>query len=272
MNKLQQQEHVKPINATQSHSKSFVEYKQKTSKLQMYMQLVDASLTQSTFKMKNAYKCKSAPTINEALNLPKDKYSGLTKSIDKFSWVVTETKAQQMEMIICRLYSLFTDFLKSIVKELYAQHPKETIGALCNKHEGRDVSYYKIIELGDYEKLSTFMIENVFRDLSKDKQGTKELLDKILKCAKISIPNKERDGALQYLEVRHLIIHNSSIVDNIYANAYGKKFAKQLKTGDAVPNNYTFTKAAIAKTYRLCDIIDRELIQAKLINPIQSTK
>lgn len=249
------------------HSKSFIDYKQKTSSLQVYMQIVDAALTQATFKMKNAYKDKSAKTITEALGLPSDKYSRLSKSIGNFSRVVTETKAQQMEMIICRLYSLFTEYLKSIVKELYAQHPIETVGALCNQKEGKNITYFKILELGNYESLSTYMIETVFRDLSKDKQGTKELLDKIFKCAKISISNKEQEDALRFLEVRHLIIHNGSIIDDIYANKYGSLFRKQLKPGDNVPNNYDFIKTAIYKTYHLCDIIDRELIKHGLVNP-----
>ena len=78
------------------------------------------------------------------------------------------------------------------------------------------------------------MADRVFRDLSDNSRGTKSLVRKIIAKTGTQLENKLLDEAKFYMEIRHLIVHNSGKIDSKFERKYAMKF-KYCKAEDSLP-------------------------------------
>jgi hypothetical protein len=121
------------------------------------------------------------------------------------------------------------------------------------------MTFAEIVRLGNYENIQEQLVLRIFRSIEELK-STSKLLDKILKDTKVNVPKNVIDDALTYLEMRHLFIHNHGLVDEKYAQTYGKRFTQNLKAKKELPTKLTtFTKALTAITTLIVEI-DKQLI------------
>jgi len=183
--------------------------------------------------------------------------------------LVKHSQKKNIEYSILRLFNLFTAYLQSITKEMFAKNPMLVVGkAVINKNgddkENLTMSYAEIVRLENYENVQEQIVLNVFRSIEEIK-STSKLLEKLLKDTKVNIPQDIIDEALTYLEMRHLFIHNQGLVDSKYAKKYGKRFTPNLKDKNELPTKFdTFSKALTATT-KLITEIDVQLLKNGMV-------
>ena len=68
-----------------------------------------------------------------------------------------------------------------------------------------------------------------------------------------------------YLEIRHIIVHNASIIDKKFEENYSHKL-KYIKAGNKLPISFGMAKDGIKAVTQLCINIDKELIAGGYIN------
>ena len=235
--------------------------------LQTHIQLLDASLIFASKEIgkypdKNEY-------IHKILNLNQDDYAKLNHPARQHKSIISHSKKKNIEFAIIRLFNLFTTYLQGITSEMYHKAPMMVVGkAVVNKNgddkENLFFTYADIVRLQNYKNVEDAMIKNIFRSI-EDLRSTPKLLEKILKDTKVNIPNAIQDNALMYLEMRHLFIHNNGIVDNKFANKFGKKFTPELKDKSKLPTTFeTFTEALTAINDLVC-LIDKEMLKHNVV-------
>lgn len=246
---------------------SLQQYRGSIDFLQTHIQLLDASLIQTAKILKE--QTDQEKNINVVLGLNADSYNRLNHPTKQYIALIKHSQKKNIEFAILRLFNLFTDYLQSITKELFAKNPMLVVGkAVINKNgedkENLTMSYAEIVRLSNYENVKEQIVLNIFRSIEELK-STSKLLEKILKDTKVNISKGITDDALTYLEMRHLIIHNHGLADNKYAKNYGNKFTPQLKEKIELPIKFvTFSKALIAIT-KLVTTIDEQLIKQGVV-------
>jgi hypothetical protein len=246
---------------------SLQQYRGAIDFLQTHIQLLDASLLQTIKVLKE--QTDKEKNINVVLGLNERTYNRLNHPVKQHSAIIKHSQKKNIEFAILRLFNLFTAYLQSITKEMFAKNPMLVVGkAVINKNgedkENLTMSYAEIIRLNSFENLQEQIVLNVFRSIEELK-STSKLLDKILKDTKVNIPKSITDDALTYLEMRHLFIHNKGLVDNKYAKSYGSTFTPPLKEKKELPTKFeTFNNGLIAVT-KLITTIDEQLIAKGMV-------
>ena len=239
---------------------SLQQYRGAIDFLQTHIQLVDASLIQTSKVLLE--QTDQETNIHIALGLDVQSYDRLNHPAKQQGALVKHSQKKNIEFAIVRLYNLFTIYLHNITKEMYAKNPMLVVGkAVINKNgEDKDnltMSFAEIVRLESYENIQEQIVSRVFRSIEELK-STNKLLVKILKDTKVNIPKTTVDDALAYLELRHLFVHNQGLVDSKYVKAYGKKFTPNLKNKQEIPAKIeTFTKALSALNKLIIEIDDQ---------------
>ena len=192
-------------------TKSFQIFDGKIRSLKQHLQLIDLSLTLAC-KCCNKEKDNGkniATTLHAVsgthlqLNIP-------NKTTDiKRTFAYSRRKLN--EQAIIELYRLFSDYISNIVSELFKNNPYQLFGAITDKNE-RALFYHEIIQLSSYDAIIEEISKRIYRSFEKQR-STPKLLEKIISTTKVSISNEIKQDALLYLEIRYLIIHNNSNVD-----------------------------------------------------------
>lgn len=246
---------------------SLQQYRENINFLQTHIQLLDASLIQTSKLLLG--QTNPELDINKALNLNVKTYNRLNHPSKQQNAIIIHSQRKNIEFSILRLFNLFTAYLQNITKEMYNKNPMLVVGKAVINRNGEDkenltMSYAEIVRLGTYENLQNQIVLNIFRSI-EELRSTSKLLDKILKDTKVNISKAIIDDALTYLEMRHLFIHNHGLVDSKYAEAYGKKFTPILKDKKELPTKFeTFSKALTAIT-KLITEMDEQLIRNGMV-------
>ena len=170
---------------------------------------------------------------------------------------------RNLELAIQLVYIHLNEYLRSILNEMCRKRPLEIVG----KSQNASLSYHEIIKFGNYEKVCRHMADRVFRDLSDNSRGTKSLVKKIISKTGVQIENKALDEAEFYMEVRHLIVHNSGIIDSRFEQKYRAKF-KYCKAESSLPMSLGFSRKAIESINDLCHAIDSGLISKSYVDAV----
>jgi len=248
-----------------NESTSFQQLRGNVDFLNMHIQLIDASIVKTIRTLRAEKRKDDTKDINVALKVDEEKYDKLNHPLKQYSSIIKYSQNKNIEFAIIIVYNIFTDYLRSIVKEMFDKKPLFIVNkAVVNKNgedkDGMTLKFAEIVKLGNYDSIIGRIVNTIFRSF-EDQRSTKKILDKILKDTKTNIPNKKIEDALQYLEFRHLIIHNKSKIDSKYENSYGKKFTPKLKSGNKIPRKFEIFKSCVSTTFDLCKEIDSELIR-----------
>lgn len=246
---------------------SLQQYRGAIDFLQTHIQLLDASLIQTSKVLKK--KTDKELLINKALLLSDVDYNRLNHPVKQQNALIKHSQKKNIEFSIIRLFNLFTAYLQGITREMYAKNPMLVVGkAVINKNgndkENLTLTYAEIVRLGSYENIEEKIVNNVFRSI-EDLRSTNKLLEKILKDTKVNIPKTTTDKALMYLEMRHLFIHNHGKVDSKYADTYGKKFTPILKEKNVLPTKFETFSNALSAITELITKIDVEMIKNGMV-------
>lgn len=168
------------------------------------------------------------------------------------------------ELAIQLLYTHLNEYLRSILSEMYAKKPLEIAGKVS-----ASLQFHEIINLGSFENVSKKIVDQVFRTL-ESQRSTRALIEKILDRTDVTIDKETFDEAMFYLEIRHLIVHNSSLIDAKFEANYGSRI-KYAKAGNKIPMSVGMAKKAISSLKRLCHNIDSGLISKCYIDSYSGT-
>ncbi len=245
-------------------TKSFQIFDGKMRSLKQHLQLIDLSLNSA----KHTCMSNKDNGLNLAATLKAQKGTHLQLNIPnnskEINRVIAFSRKKLNEQALVELYRLFSDYISNIVGELFKDNPFHILGAISNKDE-RTMYYHEIVKLGDYNAVVNEMIKRIFRSF-ENQRSTQKLLDKIISITKIHIPEEIKKEALLYLEIRHLIIHNNSNVDEKFNKRDGMNIIQ--KKNNKIIMNYALANESITSVFKLCKLIDDELVVKGFISSI----
>ena len=239
---------------TKSHQK----FRQRIEHAELYLQTVYCALQFTSRGLKRRGRNNNTLNINNCTNLSMNR---LNQPLTEINRIFNYSKTNICKYYIVELYKAFDEYLRNSIKEIFLTSPTTVLG-LSDKQinmTGADIVAY-----GNYQNVCNKIIADIYREL-ENMQSTKKLLDKYIKVFKLNIPNVLIDDALSLLELRHLIIHNNSIIDLKYQTSFP---ASGLTNGSKVPTNYTFANSQQIKLVSLINYIDQESIRLGLMNQI----
>ena len=225
--------------------------------LEMHLQTVDVSLT----VMRRSVPTQCDENIAITLGFEPSKYGELNHPVKEKDRIINHSRARNSEYALITLYGYFTEYLQNILSEIYKTKPLDVVGKAPKENT---ISYADIVKLGSYKAISEHIVEKIFRQLENER-STKELLDKILNKT-VSVDETIKTNALKYLDMRHLFVHNSGIIDQLFLSKYGKDIS--LKVGDKLPTTYENARMAIEAVGLLCQTFDQDLINKGFVQQI----
>ncbi|WP_088656300.1 hypothetical protein [Geofilum rhodophaeum] len=207
--------------------------------------------------------------IRDYLKIDKANFSRLNHPVKQSKAIFNNIKKKNIEFGIIQSYNAFSSYLKNVLSEMLAHKPHLVISkAVVTKNgeakENFTFTFADIIKAGDYNVIQQNIVDRIFRRL-EDEQSTITLLEKIIDGTKVNISNQLKNESLAYLELRHLFIHSSGILDSKYINKYGKILSPTLKPGQRIPQTYYTFQNCIQKTLSICKEIDSQLIKEDII-------
>ncbi|MBN1777100.1 MAG: hypothetical protein JW811_03175 [Clostridiales bacterium] len=239
-----------------NESKAFQKFASRFSYLQQHSQVIDVSLNKLFNYLR--YRRTNGRKLFENLRVSSEKYPKLNIPSTEYARIINFSKKEKSDYCFLELYNIFSYYMKDILKEMYILKPK-SIADKSNK----TINYIKLTEFTSIDELVDYMIDKIFRDL-EGIHGTKDLVKRIIRHTRICIPQEQANDALMYLEIRHLIIHNDSKVDEKFH--YNYKHKLDINLGGKVPTDFETFQAALQAVFNYVHIIDQELIDKHFIN------
>jgi hypothetical protein len=164
------------------------------------------------------------------------------------------------ELAIQLNYTHLGEYLRSILGEMYLHNPLLVVGKAS-----ASLPFHEIVSLGNFDAISSRMVDLVFRTLD-DQRSTQALIKKILDKTGVKLNPQMLDDAVYYLEIRHLIVHNSSLIDVKFEKRYSEK-SQYIKAGNKLPMSQGLARKALSAIEELCSAIDSGLINGGHLKP-----
>lgn len=248
-------------------SKAFQIFDGNIRGMKQHLQLMDASLVNADKICRNIARGKTVKTIANALKSSED-YPQLNipcKPID-IGRTFKTARTKIHEQAIVDLYRYFSYYLLNLIEEFIKSDPMPLLDSVA-KNKDNTLTFSEILTNNNNKsELIRLMAGKIFRRFESER-STKGLLDKIKAYSKIDI---DESKALVYLEIRHLIIHRNSKIDQHFA---------EIDTTGLVPivngkvkMDYALSSNAIITVYELCQEIDRKLLEKGMITSAYKTR
>ena len=151
------------------------------------------------------------------------------------------------------LYPQLNDYPKSVLSEMFLRRPLQIV----DKAEDT-LQFQEIVRLGSYAAICSAMVDRVFRKLTNNSRSTQALIEKILANTGTIIDKKVMDESMLYIEMRHLIVHNSGLMDARFTATYAHKF-KHMGEGAMLPISKGAAKDGVGAVRKLCQEVDYAL-------------
>lgn len=238
-------------------SKSHQIFRQRIEYANSYLQTVYGTLDFSAKFLKKEKNRKIL--ICEKLG---NSYDSLQQPLTECNRIFNFTKSNICRYYIVELYMAFDEYLQNVLKESFHHNSKQILG-LSDKM--LSITCKEILELGSYQEICEKVISDYYREL-ENLQSTTKLLDKIIKVYKITISDENMKKALAVLELRHLIIHNKTIIDVNYEKKYS---FMNLKSKSKIPTKYDFVSKLSTHLTNLIDEFDKKLIEKNLLEKVE---
>ena len=228
--------------------------------LRTHLEMCDAALQVSFNILRNTKP--NTTTFADSLPVNCSKYQHLNHPVTARSRVVNHSKARNTEYAVISTHTHFSEYLHAILTEMYNHKPMLVIQKAVGQ---QTLKFAEIVKLKTYPSVAQEMIDRVFRSLENER-STMKLFDKIIAKTNANIPATTKTNALAHLEMRHLFIHRSGVVDTFFASKYGKRFS--VKKGDKLPTQFKIADDAIKTTTKLCETTDQQLLANNFLKPI----
>ena len=223
--------------------------------LLQHMQVVDVAISLAARQTKSQRG--QGGTILTALGVVSGRYDRLRHPVEHDARVFNFSRSQNAEHALTALHRHFTEYLRSILGEMYSVNPLAVVG----KAPG-NLQFQELVRLGTFDAISQNMVDSVFRRLENER-STPKLLEKVLSHTNVHLDPAQQENCLMYLEMRHLIIHNNSRVDHNFANRYASELS--LSEGDRLPMQTRTVQSAVHAVSTLVKDVDTQLLEGNLV-------
>jgi hypothetical protein len=168
-------------------------------------------------------------------------------------------------------------FLTAFIKELHEDF-SEYLATILNRaalaglkpeqlvHDAKiDIQAKQILEAGSWEKVISAISEKIFRSLENER-NTKKLVEKIGGRLGLKLKPNILEGAMPYLDARHIFVHRDGSPDKYYTDSYP---TIKLKNGK-IWLDLGFARSARHHIILLAEHIDSLLMTSGLLRPQDS--
>ena len=231
-------------------SKSFQRFCSRFSALKQHSQVINISLNKTYNNLRT--KRNNGQTLCINLKVPSEKYPMLNIPSTEYARLINFSRKENSDYCFLELYNLFAYYMKDILKEMYLIKPKS-----ITEKSNKAITYTKLTEFSSLDEIVDYMINDIFREL-EGIRSTPKLVKRIIGHTKIQIPQVQANEALMYLNIRHLIIHNNSKVDQEFYDKYKNKLTISLN--GRAPTDFPTFQSALQSIYTYVQTIDQQLI------------
>lgn len=219
-----------------------------------HLEMVDASLL-LTGRTAGQAKDKNQPLLHamgvngryETLNLPSKQHQQR----------VSFSRGQNLELAIRALYDHFLDYVREVLTVAHETQPLELV-----RDAAIDLEPWEVAQAEDEAGLRRIHLRNALRHL--EARGSAELiLDRAIEELDLSVKDRVRQDALQYLEMRNLFLYNGGQADARYAREHGSSI--RVKAGHKLPRNAKLGRKAVQAVETLCIQLDKQLLHKRLV-------
>jgi hypothetical protein len=151
------------------------------------------------------------------------------------------------------MYEDLTRYLREILEAaaLNGLDPSRLVG----EHR-LELEASEILVAGGWPEVVNLVADSVFRRLEKEK-ATKTLLTKMNSKLGLGVDLQKIEGALPYLEIRHLLVHCDGVADQEFCAAFP---AVGAVAGKAIPLDFTATRQATKAILELVEEFDQKVV------------
>lgn len=128
------------------------------------------------------------------------------------------------------------------------------------------LQYHEIVKLGSFDAIADFMVEQVFKRLEGER-NTIKTIQRLLDGTGVALDSVVLDEALAFFEVRHLLVHQSGLIDQAFYSRHAAFLRVPTKVGGKLPLTVGFARRGIEAVSTLVELIDNQLIQKGAIPP-----
>lgn len=225
-------------------TKAYVAYLNKIPVYQGDIELADAMANLGTI----------IPDVNKHPRLNKLSLTPKTKAK-----LFNHLKSTVYGALMKRLYELMMEYFRSIVDCLLVNGLKSELIVGC---EERTISERNVLRAGSWEDVCKMITSNVMRSI-EGKHDTEKLITTINSRLSLCIPKKVFEAVKPFVEVRHLLVHNSGMADTRFKAKYAG--VVRVDHDGSLMVDYKLVKNAIASYGKMIEAYDRALEKSKLL-------
>lgn len=170
--------------------------------------------------------------------------------------LIGHAKVRNCEMAFHLLYTHLNAYFRALLHEMARKRPLEIV----NKAHGA-LPYHEIVKLGSYEAVCTRMVDAVFRSLDHPKMRV--LIEKTLKHTGVHPDKALFDELAKFLDMRNLIVHNSSTIDVEFAQVHGPSY----KVEGRLNVQLGLARKALIVGRQFCIDVDEQLVARGFVHP-----
>lgn len=226
-------------------------FRARTEYVLQHLQVVDVAMTKLFGITSQAHG--QGLTLLQALNVTSGRHDRLNHPADHDARIFNFSRARNAEHSIVALYGHFSEYMRSILGEMFDVSPL----IIAGKSPGT-LQFHEIIRLGSFDAIKDKIVDTVFRKIENER-STIKLLEKIIDHTGVHPDPVLQSNALMYLEMRHLFIHNHGKADDTFVTRYGASM-KITQEGQSLPTRSRVAEAAVKAVVALVRDIDTQLI------------
>jgi hypothetical protein len=240
-------------------SKSLCLFNNRCNEVLQQLEVVDAAIEVIQREIKaHGNPDEKIPTI---LKVSPKTYKALNVKAKQPSSILNRVRRNNQELALCRNYTHFGEYCKNLLRELYNHKPLLVVG----KASGT-LQYQEIVKLGSYNAIADFMVEQVFKRLEGERNTTKTI-ERLIHGTGVDLERAILDEAVAFFEVRHLLVHQSGLIDQAFYDRYALFLRVPSKVGSALPLTVGFARRGVDAIQTLVESIDSQLVQKGAIPP-----
>jgi len=191
--------------------------------------------------------------ITDILELSASTYKSLAVPLEQHHNIVNRASKNNVEFVLRRIYTHFGEYCKNILRDMYEHNPMLIVGKAPNS-----LKYHDIVKLGSYDAIANFMVDQVFKRLEGER-STLKTLHRLLDGTDVELETDMLDEAMGFFEIRHLLVHQSGIIDQSFFERYPEFLRVPTKIGGKLPLTAGFAKRGMKSVKTLVSSIDSQL-------------
>jgi hypothetical protein len=209
---------------------------------------------------RGALKSSDSPYLFDSVNIRQHpRLAARTATVSNQKQAANHLKATIAAAYLKDIYEDLSDYFVSLLRAAAANglDPNRLIGEHKVTFDAND-----ILKAGSWDSVLELVSKSVFRKLEGEK-STREILQKMNAKLNLGVRSETIEGALPYLELRHLLVHADGIADAQFCRAYPIVSAT---VGEKVEISYELLQSAKEAIVKLIAEFDRKVVSKKVVH------